>query len=75
MKRYNTSSGKVSNIVSYDLGNDYVIVEFNDGVRHKFSYRTATAAHVEKMKILAKNNNGLTTYIETHQPKFEIWYK
>ena len=75
MKRYNTTSGRESNIVSYDVGNDYIIIEYSDSKKFKYSHNSAGAMAVETMKVLAKNQNGLTTYITEKNPGFEKWYR
>jgi len=74
MKRYRTTSGRPSDIVSYDVGNDYIVIGMQDDKKFKFSYKSAGATAVETMKVLAKNQNGLTTYINTHSPGFEKWF-
>lgn len=65
MKRYGDSSGG-QGVLGYELGIDRIIVKFQDGRVYKYSYRSAGANHVERMKDLAEKGKGLTTYINRH---------
>lgn len=53
-----------SNIESYEIGPDFITVKFRRTSKlYTYSYFTAGRVHVEKMKILAKNGDGLNSYI------------
>lgn len=55
--------GGNSNVASYSLGYDNIIVEFNDGARYLYTYTSTTTADVEHMKQLALRGIGLNSYI------------
>lgn len=55
--------GRDSNICCYEIGPDYIAVEFNDGSMYVYTYRSAGRYHVEKMKTLAVLGSGLNSYI------------
>ena len=50
-------------IATYEIGNDFIKIQFKSGRIYKYSYRSATEKHVEKMKLLAQNGKGLDDYI------------
>jgi hypothetical protein len=60
MKQYNSIN---SNIVGYEDGEDYIDVYFTNGSSYRYSYSSAGSTNVEQMKILAKSQNGLNSYI------------
>ncbi|HLA55571.1 MAG TPA: hypothetical protein VK623_05705 [Flavobacterium sp.] len=63
MTTYRNTSGN-SNIAAYEIGADYIKVQFIDtGKVYKYSYRSAKASHVEAMKKLASKGTGLDAYI------------
>lgn len=63
MERYKNLSGK-SGIYRYEIGNDYIRVQFSSGQTYKYSYSgKAGSLHVEKMKSLARRGSGLNSYI------------
>jgi hypothetical protein len=58
-KKYkNTESG----VTAYEIGKDCIRVVFSDMI-YLYSYKTPGKQHVEKMKELARQGNGLSTYI------------
>ena len=66
MKVYRNLSG-TSGIAAYEIGADHINVRFRDNDKtYKYSYRAPGKRHVEKMKLLAENGNGLSTYISQH---------
>lgn len=53
-----------SNVTHYTIGNTYITIWFRGTVRsYTYSYSKAGKFHVEKMKVLAKNGDGLNSYI------------
>lgn len=63
MEKYRNSSGN-SGVYSYEIGNDYIIIQFSSGQTYKYSYNgKAGSFHVEKMKTLARSVSGLNSYI------------
>lgn len=53
-----------SNVVAYHIGEDYIEVEFADGAVYKYTYDSAGAINVERMKDLAEAGDGLNAYID-----------
>lgn len=67
METYLNISGK-SNIESYEIGNDYIIVQFKTGKEriYKYNYEKPGQAVVEQMKDLARAGCGLNSYISKY---------
>jgi hypothetical protein len=67
MERYRNSSGN-SGVSAYEIGSDYIVVLFRGNSKtYRYSYvGGAGSYHVENMKRLAINGNGLNAYINTH---------
>ena len=66
MERYRNSGGD-SGISSYEIGTDFIIVEFTGTFRtYRYSYRKAGQHHVENMKRLARDGSGLNGYINRY---------
>jgi hypothetical protein len=72
MKRYSDNTG-TSGVVAYDIGDDFILVQFRDSDKiYCYSYRSAGKRHVERMKILAEQGAGLSTYVSQHvKDKYE----
>lgn len=62
MQRYKALSGDAG-IVAYEIEDDAIILEFNDGRQYVYSYARPGMEHVEQMKVLAAEGKGLTTYV------------
>ncbi len=62
MERYANLSGD-SDIVGYEVGADFIRVQFEDGGLYLYSYASTGASNVERMKALAKGGEGLNGYI------------
>lgn len=58
-----------SNITQFEIQNDSIHVKFRDGKTYVYTYLSAGAANIEKMKILASNGKGLNTYINDYVRK------
>lgn len=65
MERYPNLSGE-GGITKYEVGPDYILVEFRKGRSYRYSHAGAGQVHVERMKRLAAEGRGLTTYISQH---------
>lgn len=65
MQKYNHINNN-SGILAYESGFDFIRVQFSDNAQYLYTYASAGAKHVEKMKILASRGSGLDTYINTH---------
>lgn len=71
MEGYTSKSGKPSGVVAYEIGDDYILVRFHEGPPYKYSVTSAGHDAVAKMKELALNQQGLSTYIARYKPAFE----
>ena len=66
MERYRNIGGD-SGVSAYEIGTDFIRVKFSGTSRtYTYSYRKAGNYHVENMKNLARNGNGLNSYINRH---------
>jgi hypothetical protein len=66
MERYRNSGGD-SGVSAYEIGSDYIIVVFKGNPKpYRYSYNGAGSYHVENLKKLAINGNGLNAYINNH---------
>lgn len=65
MERYRNTSGN-SGVYSYEIGNEYIIVQFSSGQTYRYSYNKAGNYNVEKMKSLARIGSGLNSFINAH---------
>ena len=64
MERYKGSDkGGVS---SYEIFKDSIDLTFKEGRTYKYNYSKPGKDHVEKMKKLANDGNGLTTYVNKY---------
>lgn len=63
MQRYLNVDGD-SNIEAYEIGTTYIDVKFFGTAKvYRYSYYSAGKANVEKMKELAREGNGLNSFI------------
>jgi hypothetical protein len=62
MRPYRNLSGD-SGVVAYEIGRDFIDIEFRDGKRYRYNYTTPGRQHVEAMKQLAQRGENLATYI------------
>jgi hypothetical protein len=65
MQPYATLSGDAG-VTAYEIGADYILVQFRKGRTYRYSYARAGEHHVERMKELAVAGRGLSTYISQH---------
>lgn len=55
-----------SGVTAYEIGDDYIKVEFAEGPLYLYTHDMPGAAQVEQMKKLALRGEGLSTYISRH---------
>ena len=61
-----------SGVKAYETGPDYIKIKFKEGSAYTYSYASAGRKIIEKMKVLARKGEGLSTYIsQTVKDKFE----
>lgn len=70
MESYSSRSGKKSGVIAFEIGRDFIIVQFEGYKKYTYTYRSAGTSVVEKMKSLALAQQGLSTFISKHDPKF-----
>lgn len=63
-----------SNVSRYQIGSDFIIVEFqtinNDGCNtYKYTYKSAGKNNIEEMKKLATAGKGLNSFINKYTRK------
>lgn len=63
MQRYENRGGN-SNVIAFTIGIDFIDVQFGGGRIYRYSYRSAGADKVEKMKELANQGVGLNSYVK-----------
>jgi hypothetical protein len=62
MERY-SDVDRDSGVVRYELGSDYIRVQFSDRSQYLYTYSSAGSSHIENMKGLAQRGDGLNAYI------------
>lgn len=71
MKRYRDITG-TSGVTAYETGPDKICVEFNHSAIYLYTYASAGKHIIERMKKLAAEGKGLSTYISQKvKEKFE----
>jgi hypothetical protein len=58
-----------SGVVAYAVRGDGIAVEFVDGRIYLYNYEVPGRRHVERMKTLAAEGSGLSSYISRHVGK------
>ena len=71
MTPYRNLSGH-SNIQSYEIGDDRIIVRFASGAYRTYTYTYASAGshHIENMKACAIQGRGLNAYIKRNRVRY-----
>jgi hypothetical protein len=64
MEHYRNLGGD-SGVSAFEIGADYIRVEFKDGSMYLYTYASTGAARIEQMKSLALQGHGLNAYINT----------
>ncbi|CUU35214.1 MAG: hypothetical protein K6U12_06715 [Armatimonadetes bacterium] len=65
MERYADLSGR-SGVAAYEIGDDYIRVQFKNGSIYLYTYESAGREHIETMKELARKGEGLSGYISRY---------
>ena len=68
MKGYKNLGGN-SGVVGYEIGDDFIRVQFSDGSIYLYTYSSADAHNIEHMKQLARNGHGLNAFINRNVRK------
>ncbi len=64
MEPYRNVAGN-SGVTAYEIGPDYITVQFSDGGTYRYTYASAGTENVERMKGLARAGQGLGTFLST----------
>lgn len=64
MERYKNLSGD-SGVAAYEIGPDFIRVQFTDGALYLYTYASAGSHNIEQMKQLARKGQGLNSFINT----------
>lgn len=65
MERYIDTNGD-SGVLNYEIGDDYIVVQFKTGAVYTYTYASAGKEKIETMKVLAKSGNGLNSFINKY---------
>jgi len=62
-----------SGVIAYEIGIDFIIVEFRRGKHtiYTYTYRSAGQNNVERMKFLAQNGDGLNEFINENKVRYD----
>ncbi len=55
--------GQDSGVVAFESGIDFIKVQFRDGSVYLYTYSSAGSDNIEHMKQLARNGEGLNSFI------------
>ncbi len=64
MKPYG-NLGRNSGVAAYEVGPDFIVVEFSTGAMYEYTYESAGRDNIEHMKQLAESGHGLNSFINT----------
>ena len=56
--------GRDSGISFYEINSDSITVQFSTGKIYLYTYQSAGSHNIEEMKLLAKNGEGLNSFIQ-----------
>ena len=62
MERYRNIDGD-SGVSAYEIGVDFIRVQFSTGATYLYTYSSAGSANIEQMNILAKKGDRLNSFI------------
>jgi hypothetical protein len=68
MELYKNIDGD-SGVSAYEIGADFIRVQFSNGATYLYTYSSAGSENIERMKILAREGNGLNSFINTRVRK------
>lgn len=68
MERYKNLGGR-SNVHSYEIGEDYIMVRFKDGDLYRYTLESSGDDGLSTMKMLARGGMGLNAYINKYMRK------
>ena len=68
--------GRDSNVVAYEKGSDYIIVQFATGYWKTYTYTNSSAGSsiIQRMQRLADSGHELNSFISKHKPHYADKY-
>ncbi len=70
MTPYKSSSGKVSGVTAYEITEDGIIIQFQQRRCYLYTMASCGRWHLERMKELAMQQLGLSTYVAQEGPGY-----
>ncbi len=64
MEPYRNITGN-SGVKTFEIGPDYITIEFSDGAVYRYTYASAGPENVERIKGLATAGQGLDEFLST----------
>ncbi len=71
METYNSGNVNGTGVTAFEIGEDFIILIFRHRYKYKYTYNSCGSDHIEKMKQLARHQNGLNTYKNKHNPQYD----
>jgi len=68
MEGYANRSGN-SGVAAFQIGDDYIWVQFTSGAIYEYTYSSAGAGNIEEMKTYASLGSGLCSFIKRYVNK------
>ena len=65
MTKYNSADSNAG-VIAFETGHDFIKIKFRDGSIYLYTVQSTGASEIAKMKALAKEGVGLTTYINQY---------
>lgn len=66
MQNYQSLNGE-SGVSGYEIGSDSIKIQFSDGDTYLYTYQSAGRENIERMKELAAQGSGLSTFINQNK--------
>lgn len=63
MKPYKSLSGKRAGVIAYEIGENYILIQFDKKKIYKYVESSNSKEIIDHMKMLAEASRGLTSYI------------
>ncbi len=72
MEKYKNLGGK-SGVIGFRIQDSSITVVFSDGYQYQYDFVSPGSAHVNKMKQLAQQHQGLNSYIMANEGVRHGW--
>lgn len=74
MTPYKSKSNNRSGVIAYDIKENGISIQFQDGTKYLYTISSAGKPAIEVMINCALNNKGLSTYISQNNPEYAKKY-